>query len=108
MTRKKKTAVPPSISYDEWIQDKLKDPEFAELYIESSVEAVDEEGGKAALLSALKQVAECYGMSNVAQKAGMKRESLSRALSPKGNPRLTTLLAITKAMGTTLTLQKPN
>ena len=37
--------------------------------------------------------------------AGIERESLYRALSPRGNPRLSTLFAVTKAMGLTLTVE---
>ena len=37
-------------------------------------------------------------MTEVAEKAGMKVESLSRALSARGNPTLKTLLSITQAL----------
>jgi probable addiction module antidote protein len=40
-----------------------------------------------------------------AKAAGIERESLYRALSPRGNPRLSTLFAVTKAMGLTLTVE---
>jgi len=35
----------------------------------------------------------------------VERESLYRALSPKGNPRLSTLAAVAKAMGLKLTVE---
>ena len=38
-------------------------------------------------------------MANVAQKAGMPRESLYRALPPRGNPTIKTLLAVLAASG---------
>ena len=58
------------------------------------------------LLAALRQIAAARGgISKVAKAAGIKRESLYRALSPRGNPRLSTLFAVTKAMGLTLTVE---
>ena len=43
-------------------------------------------------------------MAKVAEAAGMPRESLYRALSLKGNPRLSTLAAILKAAKLKLTV----
>jgi DNA-binding phage protein len=45
------------------------------------------------------------GIAKVAKTAGIERESLYRALSLRGNPRLSTLFAVTKAMGLTLTVE---
>jgi probable addiction module antidote protein len=41
----------------------------------------------------------------VAKTAGIQRESLYRALSPRGNPRFSTLVAVTRAMGLKLTFE---
>jgi probable addiction module antidote protein len=41
----------------------------------------------------------------VAKAAGVERESLYRALSTRGNPRLSTLVAGTKALGLKLTVE---
>jgi probable addiction module antidote protein len=47
-----------------------------------------------------------YGNSTkIAKVAGVPRESLYRALSPDGNPRLSTLHAILKAAGLTLAVE---
>lgn len=45
-------------------------------------------------------------MARLAESAGIPRESLYRALSPKGNPRLSTLLAVIKAAGFRLSLEE--
>jgi probable addiction module antidote protein len=45
------------------------------------------------------------GIAKIAKAAGIERESLYRALSPRGNPRFATLVAVTKAMGLTLTVE---
>jgi probable addiction module antidote protein len=92
-----------SISHDEVMIKKLrKSPAFAAEYLKAALEDSDE---PQVLLIALRQVAEARGgMAKIAQAAGIKRESLYRALSPRGNPRLSTLVALVKAMGLTLTV----
>ncbi len=92
-----------SVSNDEVIISEIRDnPEFAASYLAAAMEDTDEPG---VLLIALRQIAEARGgMAKVAKDAGMQRESLYRALSRRGNPRLTTLLAVIRAMGMTLTV----
>ena len=71
-------------------------PKLAAAYMQAAIEA----GDQAALLLALRTVAEaCGGMSMIAAKTGLKRESVSRALSATGNPRLSSLSAILAAAG---------
>ena len=93
----------PSVSNDEVIIAEIRDnPEFAASYLAAAMEETDEPG---VLLIALRQIAEARGgMAKIAKDAGIKRESLYRALSKRGNPRLTTLLAVIRAMGMTLTV----
>jgi probable addiction module antidote protein len=53
----------------------------------------------------LRAVAEAYGgLGAVAAQAGISRESLYRARSPKGNPTLKTLVAVLKALGLRLSV----
>jgi probable addiction module antidote protein len=94
----------PSISHDEVMIKKLrKDRAFAAEYLKAAIEDTDE---PRVLLIALRHVAEARGgVAKVAKAAGIERESLYRALSPRGNPRLSTLFAVTKAMGLTLTVE---
>ena len=74
----------------------LKDPENAAGYLN----AVIDEDDKDALLLALRNIAEAEGgMGAVAEKAHVKRESLYRMLSPRGNPALSNLLSILHGMG---------
>jgi probable addiction module antidote protein len=47
-------------------------------------------------------------MDAVADRAGIQRESLYRALSPKGNPTLKTLLAILAGAGLRLAVTRAN
>ena len=93
-----------SISHDEAVVRELrKDPEFAAEYLKSALEDADE---PRVLLIALRHVAEARGgLAKVAKAAGIERESLYRVLSKRGNPRLSTLVAVTKAMGLKLTVE---
>jgi probable addiction module antidote protein len=56
-------------------------------------------------LIALRHLAQARGIAKVAKHAGIERESLYRALSARGNPRLSTLVAVTKAIGLKLTVE---
>lgn len=93
-----------SISHDAAIVQELKDnPEFAEEYLKAALEESDE---PKVLLIALRHLAEAKGgIAKIAKQAGIERESLYRALSAQGNPRLSTLVAVTKAMHLKLTVE---
>lgn len=82
------------------------DPAFADEYLRAAMEQADQQGGREALLSALRHVAEAQGMAQVAERAGIQRESLYRALSPKGNPTLKTLVAVLAAAGLKLAITR--
>ena len=86
--------------HDAAVVELLKaDLDFANEYLAAALEEADEPGGQAALLAALRHVAEAQGMAAVAERAGIPRESLYRALGPKGNPTVKTLLAVLSAAG---------
>jgi len=78
-------------------------PKFAAEYLMAVIEDADE---PEVLLIALRQIAEARGgLAKVAKAAGIQRESLYRALSSGGNPRLSTLLGVLKAVGLKLTVE---
>ncbi len=92
-----------STSHDDAIVRRLrKDPEFAAEYLKAAFEDGDE---PRVLLIALRHLAQAQGVAKVAKAAGIERESLYRALSAHGNPRLSTLVAVTKAIGLRLTVE---
>jgi probable addiction module antidote protein len=80
-----------------------------------AAEYLDDPGSQADLLSdafesgdpgyiahALGVVARARGMTEIAREAGVTREALYKALSEEGDPRLSTLLGVTRALGVTL------
>lgn len=92
-----------SISHEDAIVKELRDdPEYAAEYLKAAMEDSDE---PKVLLIALRQLAKAHGIARVAKRAHIERESLYRALSPKGNPRFSTIMAITRALGLTLTVE---
>ena len=92
-----------SISHDESLIRELRDnPRFAVEYLKAALEEGSEPG---VLLVALRRVVQARGIAKVAKTAGVERESLYRALSTRGNPRLSTLAAVTKAVGLRLTVE---
>jgi probable addiction module antidote protein len=103
MKRKKKKDIT-SVSHDEcMIRELREDPKFAVEYLKVALEDTEE---PAVLLIALRRIAEARGgIAKVAKAAGIERESLYRALSARGNPRLSTLVAVTKAVGLKLTVE---
>jgi len=86
--------------HDDAVVELLReDPAFIDEYLAAAMEDADQEGGRQAFLAALRHVAEAQGMASVAERAGIPRESLYRALSPNGNPTIKTLLAVLDAAG---------
>ena len=82
------------------------DRELAVEYLKAAMAALESPEDRGACLLALRTVAEAYGgLGMVAAEAGISRESLYRALSPKGNPTLKTLLAVLKTVGMRLSVE---
>jgi len=85
---------------------------MADLYRSDPALALDvingvlEDGDQAELLIVLRQLAQAFGgVQAVAQQAHLNPTQLYRTLSPKGNPALSSLTAILKAMGLRLAVQ---
>ena len=91
------------IRHDEWLFEQLRDPGFAAEYLTAAAD--DEE--PAVFLQSLRKVAEVQGMAKVAKRAKIPRESLYRILSPKGNPRWSTLAPVVRATGFKLGVIRP-
>ena len=93
-----------SVSHDDVMIKKLRQrPQFAVQYLKAAMEETDD---PQVLLVALRHVAKAHGgVAKVAKAAGIERESLYQALSESGNPRLSTLLGIMKAVGLKLTVE---
>lgn len=91
--------------YQEFLLEELQDEEFANLYLN---QALADEDPRMFLL-ALKNIHEARGgsMTELAQKTNLSREHLYRILSEKGNPTLTSFVALLNAVGISMVFQTP-
>jgi probable addiction module antidote protein len=91
------------------VEELRADRKLAVAFLKTAMEELDDPDNRAAGLLALRTIAEAYGgLAAVAAEAGITREALYRALSPKGNPTLRTLLAVLKAVGMRLSVEPGN
>ncbi len=65
------------------------------------LEAVFADGDPALVTHALGVIARSKGMAKIAGKSGLGRESLYKALSKKGNPKIDTIIKVVHALGIT-------
>jgi probable addiction module antidote protein len=72
----------------------LEDSESIAAYLTDALESED----PAFVTDALGVIARARGMSEVASKTGLSRESLYRALSADGNPEFATILRVVQAL----------
>ncbi|MCP5505821.1 MAG: putative addiction module antidote protein [Chlamydiales bacterium] len=96
-----------SKNYQDWLIEKLKNHDEAVAYLNAALEESlrgDEESQHLFLL-AVRNVAEAQGgVSELAKKAHLGRESLYKTLSEKGNPKWHTLVSLIIALGLNLRL----
>jgi probable addiction module antidote protein len=73
----------------------LKTDEDIAAYLEAALE----DGDPRVIAAALGNIARAKGMTQLAKETGLGRESLYKALSPDGNPELSTVLKVVRALG---------
>lgn len=76
----------------------LDNPKVIAAYISEALETND----PAFIAAAIGDVARAYGMSAIADAAGVSRGSLYRGLSREGNPELATVVSVLRAFGLSL------
>ena len=62
-----------------------------------------ESGNAAYIANALGVIARARGISDLSRRTGLSRVGLYKALSKKGDPQLSTLVAVLQSLGLTLT-----
>jgi probable addiction module antidote protein len=81
--------------FNEHLDEALKDPKEAVLFLN----AVIEENDTDALLLALAHVARAHGITKIAKHSGLQRESIYKMFRPKGNPEFRSIMKILEASG---------
>ncbi|MGK0513107.1 addiction module antidote protein [Rheinheimera aquimaris] len=79
------------------VAEHLRTPEEMAAYLEASIAECD--GDASFVAKALGDIARAKGMAALARDTGLGRESLYKALSAEGNPQLSTVLKVAKALG---------
>ncbi len=74
--------------------------------IAAYLEAAFEDGDPKMIAVALGDIAKAKGMSAVAKEAGVTREALYKSLSDRGDPKLSTLIGVMRALGLRFTVTK--
>ena len=90
---KKKTKDPITRPYDS--AEYLTSDAAIHAYMENALETND----PASIAKALGTIARARGMSRIAKKAGLSRESLYKALTTEGNPEFGTVIRVLHALG---------
>jgi probable addiction module antidote protein len=80
--------------------DYIDSPEAVAAFLDAALE----DGDPKMVTAVLGDIARSKGMAMIAEKTGLAREALYKSLSADGNPRLTTLLSVLKAMGLRLSV----
>lgn len=84
------------------VAEHLDSPEAISEYVSAALETGDADFFK----TALGDVARARGMTNIAKDADVTREALYRALSDKGDPKLSTLMGVMGALGLRLSVRE--
>jgi len=92
------------ISHDEFVIKELKDPQIAAGYL-SELLKDHTPGAQQRLLVGLHRMVKAHGMAATTERLGLSPAALYKALSPRGNPRLETLLGILHSLGLCLTAE---
>lgn len=79
------------------VAEHLRTPDEMAAYLEACIEEAD--GDAAFIAKAIGDIARARGMSQVAQDAGLSRESLYKALSGERSPNFDTILKVLSALG---------
>jgi probable addiction module antidote protein len=79
----------------------LNDPEALAEFLDGAFESND----PSYIAHALGVVARARGMTTMANEVGITREGLYKALSERGDPQLSTLVRVVKALGLRVTVQ---
>ncbi|WP_158044723.1 addiction module antidote protein [Skermanella pratensis] len=82
------------------IVDSLTDDDRIAAYLE----AVLEDGDPELVAAALGDIARAKGMTDIARRTGLGRQSLYKALGPGGNPEFATVLKVIRSLGLRLTV----
>jgi len=93
-------------NYRNFVTETMNDPNEATEYLKASLEEYASDGDLEAFLTALRTVVDAQGgISELARKTELNRQTLYRTLSTAGNPRIKTLHSILSSLGFKLSVK---
>lgn len=95
-----------NITLEDAILEELQDTSFATAYLQAALDDYTENGDSEEFLRGLQLLAHARGgITKLAEDTGFRRQSLYKALSENGNPRLDTLSIVLQKLGFKLSLE---
>ena len=91
------------VTFSKFYADEFIDDEQGFMML---LEDAMESGHAGYMANALGTIARARGMTQIAKDAGVTREALYKSLSADGDPRLSTLLGVMKALNLKLSVEK--
>jgi len=92
--------------YRNFVKETVHDPNEASEYLKASLDEYAKDGNIESFLLAIRTVADGQGgITELAKKTELNRQSLYRTLSRDGNPRLKTLDIILNSLGFKLSIE---
>jgi probable addiction module antidote protein len=86
--------------FEDALLEDLKDTRYAQTYLSVALEEYEKDKEVAAFLTALRDVAEAKGgLTKLAKKTHLNRQSLYKSLSAKGDPKLNTIETVLHGLG---------
>jgi probable addiction module antidote protein len=96
----------PYTNFEEWHLKKLENPKRARAYLQLALEDYEQDHDTEAFLLAIRDVAKARGgIGKLAENTKLNRQSLYKALSSEGNPKLDTLSTILHGLGYRLSIE---
>src|SRR4051812_32803657 len=87
--------------FNDYLLEALKDPEMAKEYLDAALA----DGDHRVFLLALRNVVQAIGVTELARMTGLARKSIYRMTSDEGNPTISSVADILRAMGLRIRLQ---
>ncbi|MCP3680756.1 MAG: putative addiction module antidote protein [Gammaproteobacteria bacterium] len=94
-------------NYEDWLVEHLQDDENATHYLQAALDEYQTDHHTEALMLAFRHIALAQGgITKLAEKTALSRETLYRTLSEKGNPKIETLAKLLDGLGFHLMIEK--
>jgi probable addiction module antidote protein len=87
-------------NFKEALLEDLKDPKYAQTYLSVALEEYEKDKDVSSFLLALRDVVEAKGgITKLAEKTHLNRQSLYKSLSAAGDPKLNTIETVLHGLG---------